>query len=137
MLLVLLDVELSSAPENIVTKLFDETSEHSVSVAHAIDEGWSLYCDKATVKSLYKLCIQWVRKSMNSLDDRSLQSLQVPSRVKVSLMLHDVADVALDIFHKTEDIRCKLPYNELDLQLGKKLIAVVQEHGYFRLETYT
>ena len=66
----------------------------------AINKLWSAYCQKCTAKKLQTLCIKKTRQSMISLTDEHFQSLPVPSRIRRSLMLHDVADVLCEAYQK-------------------------------------
>ena len=93
LLALLLDLDVTEMPdiEEIETSIREETQRQ------ALVGIWKAYHQRhGSVKSLFKLCINCIRKSMSSLDDSSFQSLPVPSKLRNSLMLCDVAEVVCE-----------------------------------------
>ena len=97
LLFFIMDLDVNGIPDKIPLvqgsiSLKGDTRE-AVSHGQAINDIWETFKCKSSVRSLTKQCIRQVRTSMSNLDDISFQSLPVPSRIRKSLMLHDVAEV--------------------------------------------
>ena len=89
LLVLLLDLDVAEMPgDKMMRKIIEGGFKQ------AVIDIWMAYDRRhGKVKSLFKLCIQCTRKSMSSLDDDSFQSLPIPSKIRNSLMLWDIAEV--------------------------------------------
>ena len=93
LLVLLLDLGVAEKPD--LEEM--ERSIHEVTQRRALVDIWKAYHQRhSSVKSLFKLCIYCIRKSMSSLGDNSFQSLPVPSKLRNLLMLRDIAEVACE-----------------------------------------
>ena len=81
LLVLLLDFEFSTTPD--IDELKKYLPKYEETWIKAIEKTWTAYQNKnETARSLFRLCIQRVRRSMINLDDESFQSLAVPSHVR-------------------------------------------------------
>ena len=77
LLFFILDLDVHKIPDKILpvqgARGIHGLTNPRRNIAQSIDNIWETFKCKPTVKSLTKLCIRQVRKSMSSLDDSSFQ----------------------------------------------------------------
>ena len=95
LLLSHLDWNIALQQETIAAHLHSSATQQDKIHARAIDEIWNKY-NQPKVRSLSTLCVQLIRKHLNSLSDSSFKSLPVPDLIQNPLMYRDVADVVCE-----------------------------------------
>ena len=97
-----LQISMTSAPSDIVSQVPYipintypwrlTLTEADAAYLQALEDLWSNLCKQDNVKSLLRLCIMCVRKSMHSLHDKSFLNLPIPPYIRKLLMYRDVSD---------------------------------------------
>ena len=87
---LLLDADVARMPD--IAKMTNSMPEETWKQVNV--DIWEAYDQQhGKLKSLLRLCIQRIRRSMRHLDDESFQSLPTPSKLRNLLMLQEVSGV--------------------------------------------